>query len=166
MSDSSLLPLQRTQQAAGRTEQRKLNKIFSLCNIALWRPNVEPKIPRPHWELISVFLLLSELYQKFLSSQYVFTIPNLWWCVSLRVYRNWRKRKESEVTQLCLTLCNPMDCSLPSSSVHGFFFQARVLEWVTISFSRWSSWPRDRTWVSCTAGRCFAIWAIREAYRN
>ena len=125
MSDSSLLPLQRTQQAAGRTEQRKLNKIFSLCNIALWRPNVEPKIPRPHWELISVFLLLSELYQKLLSSQYVFTIPNLWWCVSLRVYRNWRKRKESEVTQLCLTLCNPMDCSLPSSSVHGFFFSGK-----------------------------------------
>ena len=39
---------------------------------------------------------------------------------------------ESEVTQSCLTLCNPMDCSLPGSSVHGIF-QARVLEWVAIA---------------------------------
>ena len=47
-------------------------------------------------------------------------------------------KKESKVTQLCLTLCNPMDCSPPGSSVHGIF-QARVLEWVAISFSRGSS---------------------------
>ena len=45
-----------------------------------------------------------------------------------------------------------MDCKLPGSSVHGIF-QARVLEWVAISFSRGSSQPRDRTWVSCIAGR-------------
>ena len=49
---------------------------------------------------------------------------------------------ESEVTQLCLTLCHPMDCSLPVSSVHGIF-QARTLEWVAITFSRRSSQPRD-----------------------
>ena len=46
----------------------------------------------------------------------------------------------SEVTQSCLTLCDPMDCSLPGSSVYGIF-QARVLEWVSISFSRGSSDP-------------------------
>ena len=46
------------------------------------------------------------------------------------------------VTQLCLTLCNPMDCSPPGSSVHGIL-QARILEWVAISFSRGSSRPRD-----------------------
>ena len=63
---------------------------------------------------------------------------------------------ESEVTQSCPTLCDPMDCSLPGSSVHRIF-QARVLEWVAISFSRGSSQPRDRTQVSCTAGRCFTI---------
>ena len=40
-----------------------------------------------------------------------------------------------EVAQSCMTLCNPVDCSLPSSSIHGIF-QARVLEWVAISFSR------------------------------
>ena len=69
---------------------------------------------------------------------------------------------ESEVAQSCLTLCDPMDCSLPGPFVHGIF-QARVLVWVTISFSRGSSWPRDRTWVSCIAGRCLTIWATREA---
>ena len=55
-----------------------------------------------------------------------------------------------------LTLCNPMDCSPPGSSVHGIF-QTRVLEWVAISFSRGSSQPRDRTQVSHTAGRCFTV---------
>ena len=56
--------------------------------------------------------------------------------------------KVSEVAQSCPTLCDPMDCNLPGSSVHGIF-QARVLEWVAISFSRGSSRPRDWTWVSC-----------------
>ena len=49
-------------------------------------------------------------------------------------------------------LCNTMDCSLPGSPVSGII-QARILEWVAMSFSRGSSWPRDRTQVSCTAGR-------------
>ena len=47
---------------------------------------------------------------------------------------------ESEVTQLCPTLCDPMDCRLPGSSVHGIF-QARILEWTAISFPRGSSQP-------------------------
>ena len=62
----------------------------------------------------------------------------------------------SEVTQSCPTLCDPMDCSLPGSSVHGIL-QARMLEWVAISFSRRSSQPRDRTWVSCIVGRRFTV---------
>ena len=68
------------------------------------------------------------------------------------------KESESEVTQLGQTLCEPMDCSLPGSSIHGIF-QAGVMEWVAISLSRGSSRPRDGTWVSCTAGRRFTIWA-------
>ena len=48
----------------------------------------------------------------------------------------------------------PMDCSLPGSSVHGIL-QARILEWVAIPFSRGSSQPRDRTQVSCIAGEFF-----------
>ena len=57
-----------------------------------------------------------------------------------------------------------MDCSLSDSSVHGIL-QARILEWVAIPFSRGSSLPRDQTWVSCTPGRFFTIWATREALR-
>ena len=58
------------------------------------------------------------------------------------------------VAQSCPTLCDPMDCSPPGSSVHEIF-QARVLESVAISYSRGSSQPRNRTRVSCTAGRSF-----------
>ena len=63
------------------------------------------------------------------------------------------------VSYSCLTLCNPMDP--PGSSVHGIL-QTRILEWVAFLFSRGSSWPRDRTWVSCTACRFFTIWAPRK----
>ena len=56
-----------------------------------------------------------------------------------------------------------MDCSLPGSSVHGIS-QARILEWVAISFSRGFSQPRDQTWVSEIAGRCFTVWATREYF--
>ena len=52
------------------------------------------------------------------------------------------KWSEENVAQSCPTLCHPMDCSLPSSSIHGIL-QARILEWVTIPFSRGSSQPRD-----------------------
>ena len=57
------------------------------------------------------------------------------------------------VAKLCPTQGNPMDCSPPGSSVHGIS-QARILEWVAISSSRESSWPRDWTLISCT-GRPF-----------
>ena len=58
------------------------------------------------------------------------------------------------LAKLCLILCNAMDCSPPDSSVHGIL-QARRLEWAAISFSKCSSWLRDRTWVSCIAGGFF-----------
>ena len=66
------------------------------------------------------------------------------------------------VTKLCLTLCDPMDCSPPGSFVHGIL-QARILEWVASPFSRGSSQPRDWIRISCTAHRFFANWATREA---
>ena len=59
--------------------------------------------------------------------------------------------------------CDPMDCSLPDSSVHGIF-QARVLEWFAISFSRGSSQPRDWTQVCRIAGKHFTIWASMVSY--
>ena len=62
-----------------------------------------------------------------------------------------------QVTQSCPTLCEPMDYNPPGSSVHGIL-QARILEWAAMPSSRESSWPRDRTHISCgscTAGRFF-----------
>ena len=62
------------------------------------------------------------------------------------------------VAQSCPTLCDPMDCDPPGSSVHGIL-QARILEWLAVPFSRGSPWPRDQTWVSCNADRFFTGWA-------
>ena len=56
----------------------------------------------------------------------------------------------AQLLQLCPALWDPMDCRPPGSSVHGIL-QARILEWVAVASSRVSSWPRDRTWVSCLA---------------
>ena len=66
------------------------------------------------------------------------------------------------VAQSCPTLCDPVDCNLPGSSVRGIL-QARMLEWVAIPFSRGSSQARDPTWVSCMAGEFFTVYATREA---
>jgi len=66
------------------------------------------------------------------------------------------------VTQSCLTLCDPIHCSIPGSSVHEIL-QARILEWIAIPVSRRSSLPRDLTGVSCIAGRFFTVRATREA---
>ena len=69
-------------------------------------------------------------------------------------------------TQSCSTLCSPLDCSLPGSSVHRIS-QVRILEWIAISFSKVSSWPRNQTHISCiflTAGGFFTLWAIKVAY--
>ena len=64
------------------------------------------------------------------------------------------------VAQSCSTLCDPMDCSPPGSSIHGIL-QARILEWIAISFSWGSSQPRDLTQVSRVAGIFLALWATR-----
>ena len=56
--------------------------------------------------------------------------------------------------QLCPSLCDPMDRSLPGSSVHEIF-QARVLKWIAMPSSRGSFWLRDRTWVPCITGGFF-----------
>ena len=71
------------------------------------------------------------------------------------------------VTQLCLTLCNAMDCSPPGSSVHKIS-QTRTLEWAAISFSKGTSLPRDQTCISCVsciADRChWATWEARAHF--
>ena len=78
-----------------------------------------------------------------------------------KILEQWLK-KRVEVAQLCPAFCDTMDYSLPGSSVHGIL-QARMLEWVAIPFSRGSSQPRDRTRVSCAAGRFFIVYGPRDA---
>ena len=65
--------------------------------------------------------------------------------------------------QSCPTLCSPVDCSPPGSSVHGIF-QARILEWVAISFSRGSSHPRDQNHLSCIS--CIGWWVPWQLSRQ
>ena len=91
--------------------------------------------------------------------------PTVWICFLLS------EMKWTEVPQSCPTLCNLMDCSLLGSSTHGIF-QARVWEWVAMSFSRESSWPRDQTWVSHIVGRRFTnlsdkdmTWVVLVVYK-
>ena len=76
----------------------------------------------------------------------------------LYVFIKWKWRWSSSV--VFDSLC-PMDCSQPGFSISGIL-QARMLEWVAISFSKRSSWPRDWTQVSCIVGRRFTIWATRQ----
>ena len=91
----------------------------------------------------------------------------LWFMGSWRVRHdwvtelNWTELKVL-VTQSYLTFCDPVDCSLSGSSVLGIL-QARILEWIAISFCRGSSWPRDWTLVSCIASRFFTVWAIEKS---
>ena len=68
----------------------------------------------------------------------------------------WNKPLQQQVTQLCPTLCNPMDSFPPASPVHGIL-QARILEWVAIPFSRGSSQPKGQTQVSHIAGKFFTV---------
>ena len=69
------------------------------------------------------------------------------------------------VTQSCLTLCDSMHCSSPGSSVYGVFW-ARILEWVTISYSRGSSQPRDRTQLSCIGRQILYHCAVLQTFKN
>ena len=81
----------------------------------------------------------------------IYIIRYIQWCY---IQGNLLSQKKVLVVQSCPTPCKSMDCSPPGSSVHGIF-QARILEWLAISFSRGSSWSRDRTRISCTAGRLY-----------
>ena len=66
-----------------------------------------------------------------------------------------------KIAQSCPTLCDPMDYSLPGSSVHGIL-QARILEWVAVPFSRGSSQPKNRTQVSRIGNRFITLWATKK----
>ena len=112
-------------------------------------------------------------------SGYLLIDKMLWWKrgmgeigqISLTLPQSYLKKKEdlpvnlftfffvqlcarAKSLQSCSALCDPMDCSLPGSSVHGIL-QARILEWAAMPSSRRSSWHRDRTPGSCIAGGFF-----------
>ena len=126
---------------------------------------------KPFWPSYSQLLLTYCLYWLLLSND-SWGLPLLSFCVLFSLTTNCltfslnqsyffsQKKKKSEVDQLCLTLCDPTDCSLPCSSI---IFQAGVLEWGAIPFPSGSSRPRDQTQVSLIVGRRFTIWATREA---
>ena len=93
------------------------------------------------------------------------TIPCLSFCKEKAVFQEKSVRNTllfASVAKSCPTLCNPMVCSLPGSSVHGIF-QAKILEWVAISSSRRSSWPTDQTHVSCNGRWILYYWATRDS---
>ena len=98
----------------------------------------------------------------------VFHFPLQVDCYRGNSQQGWEKEseaKQSEVTQSCPTFCDPMDGSLPGSSVHGIL-QARILEWVAISFSRGFYRPRNWIQVSCIAGKHFTTWTTRESLKR
>ena len=89
--------------------------------------------------------------------------------VGLQCCVSFKYTEGDSVVCVCVCVCvlvaqscpsDPMDCSLPGSSVHGF---SRQEKWVAIPFSRGPSRPRDQTQVSCIAGGFFTLWATREA---
>ena len=75
------------------------------------------------------------------------------------------RQVHAKLLQLCPTLCDPVDCSLPGSAVHGIF-QARILERVAMPFSRGSSPPKDRTLSPALAGELFTTSTTWEAHIN
>ena len=77
---------------------------------------------------------------------YSLQIVCCYFCSTKSELSSWDRYVCVLVAPSCSTLCDPMDCTLPGSSVHGIL-QGRILEWVAISFSKGSFWPRNRTWV-------------------
>ena len=136
--------------------------MVNLLHVAVWNPLILTDMDNPNYSLLLEFscgVMLCFFFKMDISVR-----------TNGRKQENttgrWNEvnctRKWSEVTQSCPTLCFPVNCSLPGSSIHGIL-QARILEWVAISFSRVSSRPRDRNRISCIGGRRFNLWATKEA---
>ena len=115
----------------------------------MWR-KVEG-MPDQYWVIPGRLITFQPLY---------WTQKSLGWRISIHL--PYSCLGASSIARLCPTHCNPMDCSLPGSSVHGIF-QDRTLEWIAFSFSRGSSQPSNQTQASRIAGGFSASWATREA---
>ena len=115
--------------------------------------------------LVSLWPLLLLLYLLWFSCLPLFNNSTCDRIVPTPIIQNHfpiRRWGEVLVAQSCPTLCDPMDCSPLGSSVH-WILQARALQWVAISFFRWSSQSRDQTCISCMVGIFFTHWATWEA---
>ena len=97
------------------------------------------------------------------ANNFVYNFPTVFWenYVFLSLKLHYYGKSEISLGKL-KSLHDCMGCSLPASSIHGIF-QARMLEWVALSFSRGSSRPRDWTQIFCIPVRLFTIWATKEA---
>ena len=131
-----------------------------LYNIVLVLPYIDLNLPWVYMLKVS-FFFFPIIFGKYLFNKKfsVFFWSSLY---HIDCRYNFYIKKESEVAQSCAPLCYPVEYSPPGSSVHGIL-QARILEWVAISFSRGSSQSRDQTQVSCIAGRFFNLRVTREA---
>ena len=109
-------------------------------------------MPFLHFEMIMAFLLYSVTIIVISESISYIIERNLIWSGHIILFMH----VNVLVAQLCPTLCNPMECSPPVSSIHEIL-QARILKWIAIPFFRGSSQCRDRTLVSCIVGRFFTI---------
>ena len=149
-----------------------------LCSIVLRASGFTSVTSHTHtWVLFSLgsvssfFLMLfwrtnSELVLFFLLSLWIWEMYGLCKLMHKLMHFHFVKVKwKVLVAQSSLILCDPMKCSLPGFALHGIL-QARILEWLTIYFSRWSSQPRDRTQVFNIADRFSTIWATREVYTS
>ena len=120
--------------------------------ISLIRPTVYLNFNNSIWQCIKTnfYKITSQLWRKIQRTIILWSVrPFFFYIITL-----WYTWEWVLVTQSCLILCAPLDCSLTVSSVHGIL-QARILEWVAIPFSKESSQSRDQTCVSCTVGRFF-----------
>ena len=136
------------------------SKITILSSTEILRSEIEERISSfldltlpvscmPIFLLLFATISLKMIYSKYFLSSSIFSLKSVWSFFSLHF---------SSVTQLCLTLCDPMNHSTP-----GLPVDHQLLEWVAFPFSRVSSQPRDWTQVSLIAGRFFTSWATREA---
>ena len=114
-----------------------------------------------HWGRLSYLSLL--FFETLLSNGYIFSF--LLCLLLLFLSQLFVRSPQFSSVQFSLShvilFATPWTVAYQAPPSMGFF-QARVLKWVAISFSRGSSWPRDRTQVSCIVGRCFTVWATRE----
>ena len=113
------------------------------------------------------FLIINLILKKVLSPlsswKCARSTLSFWFCSEVKKKK--KKRSERVSPSVMSDSSDPMNCTPPASFVYGIF-QARILKWIAMPFSRGSSWPRDWTWVSCIAGRFFTVWSTRNFCSN